>query len=291
MRSSCKKRFVVTAALAICACLSSAGASAAQEAKPSGWYVGAGLGINKMSGVKQAGWNRDNVCYPDDDCTHIGGAPQGYQWYYDLEADGGAVFEISIGRAFDALRLELSFTQRKNDLEQKFTGSTYLDGTRRVHVENSNYESRSSSGVDVLTTRTLSLNTYYDFSRPGNRFTPYVGLGVGVAFLKLSGLYYQSWYSCKDSAADCDRPERYNGHQDEDLSDIVLSKHLHAGLDYRLNEKMLIGLKLSYAMVGDMEDVKGGYVQHAVPGISNFTTISGMNHWSVMFGVKYFFGE
>ena len=40
-----------------------------------------------------------------------------------------------------------------------------------------------------------------------------------------------------------------------------------------------------------MEDVKGCYVQHAVPGISNFTTISSMNHWSVMFGVKYFFGE
>ena len=108
----------VTSALAICACLGAAGANAARETKPSGWYVGAGLGINKTSGVKQAGWNRDNVCYPDDDC-----APQGYRWYYDLNADDGAVFEISIGRAFDALRLELSFTQRKNGLEQKFTGT------------------------------------------------------------------------------------------------------------------------------------------------------------------------
>ena len=118
-----------------------------------------------------------------------------------------------------------------------------------------------------------------------------MGLGVGVAFLKLSGLYYQSWYSCKGSAADCDRPERYNGHQDEDLSDTVLSNTSTPASTTVLNEKMLIGLKLSYAMVDDMEDVKGDYVQYAVPGLSNFTTISGMNHWSVMFGVKYFFGE
>ena len=292
MRTLWKKLAVITVALAVCAVLGAAGVSDAQEAKPTGWYVGASVGFNKVSTAEQAGHNRDNICYPEDDCSHLaGGGPEGYRWYYDLDADDGAAFEISVGRTFGDFRLELGLAQRKNDLEQKFTGSTYLDGSRSMPAQNSNYQSRSLSDVDDLTTRTLSLNAYYDFSIANSRFTPYVGAGVGVSFVELSGVYFESWYSCKDPTMDCDMPEQYNGRQNENLTDTVLSAHLHAGLDYRMSDKVLLGVKLTYSMVGDMEDVKGGYDFHRVPGISNFTTISGMNHFSVMFGVKYFFGE
>lgn len=298
MRASRKKLCAIIAALAICVILGAAGASAAQEARPSGWYVGAGAGVNKASTMKQAGWNRDDICYPEDDCGHLaGGAPEGYRWYYDLETDDGAVFEVSVGRTLGAFRLELALAQRKNDLEQKFTDITYLDGSRSRRAQNSNYQSEARASVDDLTTRTLSLNAYYDFSIAGSRFTPYVGIGAGVSFLELSGLYYESWYSCRNPAADCEMPERYNSRQYEDISDTVLSTHLHAGLDYRASERVLVGLKLTYSMVGDMKDVEGTYVkhpefvEHPVAGLPNFTTISDMNHWSVMFGVKYFFGE
>ena len=257
MRTSPGKRHVIAAALAVCAILGAAGTSAAQEAKPAGWYVGASVGVNKTPGMKQAGWNRENTCYPVDDCSHVGGAPRGYRWYYDLDADDGAAFEISVGRTLGAFRLELALAQRKNDTEQKFTDITFFDGSPRVRARDGNYESRSASGIDSLTTRTLSLNAYYDFPLAGSRFTPYLGGGAGVSFLELSGLYFQSWYSCKNPAMDCDMPERYNAHQDTDLSDTVFSAHLHAGLDYRASEKILLGLKLSYAMVGDMKDVKG----------------------------------
>ena len=185
----------------------------------------------------------------------------------------------------------MSFAQSKNDLEQIFTDITFLDGSRRVRAENSNYESRSSSGVDDLTTRTLSLSACYDFSIAGSRFTPSVGAGVGVSFLKLSGLYFQSWYSCKNPASGCDMPEWYNVRQHENLSDTVFSTHLHAGLDYRVSGKMLLGFKFSCSMASDMKDVKGNYDSHPASGISSFTTPSGMNHFSLMFGVKYFFGE
>ncbi len=300
MRFLSKKQCVITAALAVCALLSAAGAGYAQEAKPSGWYVGAGLGINKASTAEQAGWNRDDICYPEDDCSHLpGGAPEGYRWYYDLEADDGAAFEISLGRTLGAFRLELALAQRKNDFEQKFTGITYLDGSRSVPARDSNYQSalNPDNGVDDLTTRTLSLNAYYDFSIAGSRFTPYVGAGVGVSFVELSGVFFDIRYSCKNPSTDCDMPEQYDSRQYEDLSDTVLSTHLHAGLDYRMSDKMQLGLKLTYSMVGDMEDVKGTYVkhpefaEHPAARLPNFTTISGMNHFSVMFGVKYFFGE
>ncbi len=290
MRASSMKLRVIMIALALCAILGLAGTSAAQGAKPSGWYVGLGLGINKASGIEQAGHNRDTICYPEDDCSHVGGAPDGYRWYYDLDADDGSAFEVSIGRALGSMRLELALAQRKNDVEQKFTDITYLDGSRIMARPVSNYQSDTVSRIDNLTTRTLSFNLYYDFSLPGSRFTPYLGAGVGVSFVELSGVYFEARYSCKDPGSNCDMPEQYDGRQNEDLTDTVLSAYLHAGLDYRVSEKMLIGAKLTYSMVGDME-AKGGYDFHPVADLTNTTEITGMNHFSVMFGVKYFFGE
>ena len=47
--------------------LAAVGASAALEAKPAGWYVVLGPGMNKASGIEQAGHNRETTCYPVDD--------------------------------------------------------------------------------------------------------------------------------------------------------------------------------------------------------------------------------
>ena len=80
-----------------------------------------------------------------------------------------------------------ALAQRKNDVEQKFTDITYLDGSRSMARPVSNYQSRTSTTIDDLTTRTLSLNAYYDFSLPGSRFTPYVGAGVGRFFRRTLG--------------------------------------------------------------------------------------------------------
>ncbi len=288
MRSSSWKLSAIGAALGICAVIGAAGQSAAGEAKRSGWYIGAGVGLNWTSEMEQAGRNRDTICYPNNDCT--GAAPGGYRWYYDLPADGGAAFEISAGRMFDRARLELSLTERRNDVEQKFTGITYLDGSAIVPDPASNYTESAATEIDRLTVRTVSLNVYYDFPLAKSRLTPYLGAGVGVSFVKLSGLYYHSRYSCKDPSSNCERPEQYNSRQDVDLSDTVLSKSLHAGVDYRLNDSFLLGLKLSYGLVDDMED-KSGYSEHAVPGLTSLTKISDMDHLSLMLALKYRFGD
>ena len=297
MRFLSKKLRVITSALAVCAILSMAGAGDAQEKKPAGWYVGLSAGINKASTAEQAGHNRDTICYPEDDCSHLpGGAPEGYRWYYDLDADEGAALEISIGRAIGAYRLELALAQRKNDVEQKFTGITYLGGSRVMARPVSNYDSDVTSVIDSLTTRTLSLNAYYDFPLQESRLTPYLGLGAGVSFVELSGVFFEAEYFCKDpqnpAAPACDmaRADQYSGRQSADLADTVLSAHFHAGLDYRVSEKLQLGLKLTYSVVGDME-AEGGYDFHPVEGLTNTNEFTGMNHWSVMLGVKYFFGE
>ncbi len=276
------------AALGFCVVLGVAGGSAAEEtAAPRGWYVGAGAGMSWEFGMEQAGRNRDNICYPNNDCS--GGAPEGYRWFYDLEADRGVALEISVGHAWEKMRLELSLTEHKQDVEQEFTGITYLDGSAIVPAREANYTESVVASVDKLTTRTLALNVYRDFPISGSRFTPYLGVGLGLSFVELSGLYYQSRYSCVRSC-DAGPAENFNSEQEVDLSDTVLSKHLHAGADYRLSDRLLLGLKLSYSMVDDMED-RSSYSRHPIPDGTSRTRISGMDHWSLTLGLKYFFSD
>ena len=268
--------------------LAALGQALANEHRLSDWYLAAGAGVTSASGLEQTGRNRDTTCYPDDDCGHLpGGAPAGYRWFYDLHANRGAAAEIAIGRHFGPVRLEVSLAQRRSGVEQEFTGITYLDGSRLMPAAESDYESTSSGSVDDLTTRTLSLNVYRDVPLGLSRITPYVGAGLGVSSVELSGLYYESRYRCRPDTP-CDDPGQYDGRQDGDVSDIVPSGHLHVGADMRLGEGLLLGLKLTYSVIGDVED-RGAYAFHRVPGLTGVTEISDIRQWSLMFGVRYRF--
>lgn len=282
-------RRVASAVLGVCVALGVSGQGMAGESQRSGWYAGAGAGVNWISDMEQAGWNRDTICYPTDDCTgkaSIGG----YRWFYDLDAGRGSLFEIVIGRMFGNLRLELSANQRENDIDQEFTGITFLDGSAIMPDTTGNYTSSSTTTIDDLRTRTLLLNVYYDFPLAQSRITPYLGAGVGLSFVKLSGLFFSSEYSCT-SGCDADlSPEEYNSRQDESLSDTVFSRHLYAGADYSLDDRFLLGLKLSYSLVDDIRD-KGRYLEHPIPDQINRTKISDMDHWSLTLGLKYLFSH
>ena len=52
----------------------------------------------------------------------------GYRWAYDLGAAAGATFDVSAGYVLNRARLELSFGQRQNDVDQMFRSVTTLDG-------------------------------------------------------------------------------------------------------------------------------------------------------------------
>ena len=147
------------------------------------------------------------------------------------------------------------------------------------------------ASIDNLLTRSLLPNVYYDFPLANSRITPYLGIGLGLSHVKLSRLFFRAEYSCSGKCnAELSPPGAYNSWQDENLSDIVFSKHLYAGADYRLNNGFLLGLKLFYSLVNDMKDT-GRYIEHPVPDLLNHTTISGMDHWSVTVNLKYFLGR
>ena len=272
--------------------------SRAGGASRSGWYVGGGIGSNWASDMDQEGWNRDPLCYPTDACFDADPVPaiSGYRWRYDIDASAGAVFELSAGRIFDRTRLELSLGQRKNGLDQMFRSITDYDGTPMEERRGGSVVSDTRASIDNLTLRTLSLNAYYDFPDAYRGIYPYVGLGLGPAFVKVSGVRFSNDYQDTSGHAQAYDPPLsfYNSRQDTDLSDTVLAAHLHAGADYGLNDKTLLGLKLTYSMMGGIE-ASSGYSLHPLheqdPDFPNHNMFTGARYWTLSFRVKFLFGN
>ena len=272
-----------------------ASGEAGAEPGRSGWYVGGGIGANWTSRMDQEGWNRDTYCYPDSDsCAEPGPSADipGYRWAYNIDSDAGTAFEISVGRLFNRWRLELSAAQRNNAVEQKFKSITFLDGRVDTPPSGNTVTSNSVTRIDDLTTRTLSVNAYYDFTDVFERITPYVGVGLGVAFVEISGVHFSTRY--EDTADPARDLSRFDSRQDADLSDTVFVGNVYAGADYSLTAETLLGVKLTYALMGDIEHT-GGYQMHPMhaqdAAFTNNNTFSGPRQFSAMFTVKYLFGD
>ena len=289
MQLSSETLRVIGGILGICIVLGASGESAAGMSQRSRWYVGVGVGANWSSTLAQEGHNWDTICYPDDDCSHLpGGMPEGYRWNYDLEPDIGAAFPASIGLMFDSVRLELSAAQRVNNLDQIFSGIAYLDGLPIVDAGN-DIETNYMTSIGGLTTRMLSLNGYYDFPTAANRITPYLGAGLGLSFVKVTELHFRTNYTGTRRPSDSPL-QSFDSRQDVDLSDTALAKHLYAGADYSLSSKTLLGLKLAYTLVGDIEDTSS-YSVHPVDGLTNVTQVSDISHRSLTVSLKYLLGD
>ena len=168
-------------ALSICLLLISATEVVAQERRTSGWYVSGGLGGNLAYGLDQVGTNTETTCYPTSACFDDMLRPDvpGYRWRYDPSADRGIGFDAAIGRIFDRTRIEVSFAQRRNKIDQgPPLEITYLDGRSAgtsSFVGRGLVQAASTNFFEDLVTRTVSLNAYYDLPFGPSRITPYVG--------------------------------------------------------------------------------------------------------------------
>ena len=177
-------------------CVGAAINAASAEAGRSGWYFSAGTGLALSSSMDQVGWNRDTVCYPTDPCFVADPVPalSGYRWRYAIDADAGAGFEATFGRALGRLRLEVSASQSKNNIEQEFVSLEYLDGSPWTSREEGTVVSNDVASIGDFTTRILALNVYRDFSAAHRALTPYIGAGLGAAFVKVSDVQYTNDY-------------------------------------------------------------------------------------------------
>ena len=278
-------------------CFSAAINAASAEVGRSGWYFSAGPGLALNSGMNQEGWNRDTVCYPTDPCFVADPVPElsGYRWGYAIDADAGAEFEVALGRALGPLRLEVSASQSKNNIEQEFVSLEYLDGSPWIGREG--IVSNDVASIGDLTTRIVALNVYRDFAAAHRALTPYIGIGLGAAFVKVSDVKYENDYQdTAESPPIYDPPlSFYNSIQDVDYSDTVAAGRLHAGADYAINDRILIGAKLTYTLVGDIADT-AVYESHPMqqegdPPFTNQTTFDATHSWSLGIALKHQLGR
>ena len=278
-------------------CAGAAINAASAEAGRSGWYFSIGTGLALNSGMDQEGWNRDTVCYPTDPCFVADPVPalSGYRWGYAIDADAGTEFEITLGRALGPLRLEVSASQSKNNIEQEFASLEYLDGSPWIGREG--IDSNDVASIGDLTTRIVSLNVYRDFSAAHRALTPYIGAGLGAAFVKVNDVKYENDYQDTTASPPIYDPPLsfYNSITDVDYSDTVAAGRLHAGADYAINDRMLLGAKLTYTLVGDIADT-GVYESHPMqqegdPSFTNHTTFDAAHSWSLAIALKHQFGR
>ena len=292
-------RFVTPALAGVLVLFSVADATAQHPAgeRRSGWYVGGGSGVNWASDVNQRGSNRDPLCYPRYACFDEKPRPEqsGYRWAYDLQTAVGAPFELSTGFNFKRLRLELSFAQRTNGIEQVFRSVSDYAGHPLDRRRGGTVESDTEFWIDNLTVRTLAVSAYYDFRRETDRFAPYVGVGLGPAFAEVRGLHYEQHYrdpASNDSAYDPPL-SHYMTRQDADMADTVLGGHLHGGAEFGVADRTALGVKLTYTVLDDIE-YTGTYQQHPLhavdPNFSNQTAFTGTRYWTLLFTVRYALG-
>ena len=206
------------------------------------------------------------------------------------------MFEISAGLILARTRLELSLAQRKNSLDQLFRSITEYDGRAMEERRGSSVVSSTEASIDTLTVRTLALNAYYDFPGTYRGISPYLGAGLGPAFVGVSGVHFSNEYEDTSGNDQAHDPPLsfYNSRQDANLSDMVLAGHLHAGADYSLNDKTFLGLKLTYSMMGDIE-ASSGYSLHPLherdPDFPNHNTFTGARYGTLTLTVKRLFGN
>ncbi|MXY15870.1 MAG: P44/Msp2 family outer membrane protein [Acidobacteria bacterium] len=205
------------------------------------------------------------------------------------------MFELAAGYVVNQARLELSFGQRRNDVDQMFSSVTTFDGVALEDRRGSTVTSNTSSSIDNLTVRTLAFNAYYDFRNAATGFSPYVGAGVGPAFVDVRGVRFSDeYFDTASNGAAYDPPlSSYNASLDADFSDTVLAGHVHAGADFGLNDRTALGVKLTYSILGDAE-YTGTYDMHAAhrvdPDFTHTDTFAGTRYWSVQFTVRYVLG-
>ncbi len=286
-------RISLTTWCAFC-CTSLACSAAVAETE---WYFSAGTGIAFHSGMGQEGWNEDTVCYPTDACFDNDPVPSvpGYRWRYAIDAESGTGLEVSVGRRWGDLRIEVSAAQSRTDLQQQFTSIEYLDGSARL-PRNASVVADVTTSIGDLTLRFVSLSAYRDFRPSSSRITPYLGIGAGAAFANFRNLRFSADYRDTSPMQPAYDPPLtfYGSTQNAEHSDIVLAVHAHAGFDYSVGVNTLIGAKLTCSRIEATSD-DGTYLRHPMhaqnPDFYNRNTFGAARACTTTIAVKRSLGR
>ncbi len=200
------KRFIAVAGLAV---LVGAGAPGTVPGAHAQWYASGNAGVSIL---------RD---YDFTD-TFTAGSITG-----EVESDNGAGFSAAVGHDWGGLRVEGEFSYRENDLDSVRIDTLTVAGVVFTGLGTFDFEGDTTSYGFMV-------NGWYDFDT-GSDWVPFVGLGLGVAKVKL------------DITSVAGVAVTY------DESDTVLAYQVGAGLGYRVTPMMTVNLSYRYFATKDPE--------------------------------------
>ena len=191
-------------------------------------------------------------------------------WAANESFDGGSgiLAGLAVGYRLGSFRVEGEYFYRGTRYNS--TAEPDFDGWRPSHSREyggggamQEYGGGVEDAVDNLMSHNVFANAYYDF-RSDSKFTPYLGIGIGLA--RVSVDYRTRWHRTRnaDDINVFDRTlpggelnEKLAGALSNDettMSDTLFGYQALAGVDYQVSEPFTIGLKFRYAMFGEFED-------------------------------------
>ena len=253
-----------------------------------GFYIGGDLGIAVAPGLDADAWDNDvstrcdGFINNDGSGNHLvpplsGDCDQSSRdkgfWTQQFDGGSGILAGLAVGYRMGSFRAEAEYFYRGttyDGLDNTIdfvtpTGTTALTGFQGGKTEQE--LSIIEGGVDDVLSHNFFANLYYDY-RSDSKFTPYAGVGVGLARVSLD--FFNRWGRNYDPAAISTFDDTNGTPEQKDtlhrqvagtttigrakLSDVLFGYQVLAGVDYQVSDPLSIGLKFRWADFGEFED-------------------------------------
>ncbi len=225
----------------------------ANAAGMDGWYGGLELGMAMSPEITISGQDNDfqgssNACdgFIGGDPGHSGCAARGNTWENAFDGGTGILSGLTFGYRLGSIRIEGEYFYRTAGYDHENTPT--IAGLSEEKLNELGVGINSSVHLGDLASHSLFFNVYYDIPI-GTKFRPYVGAGAGYSSISFA---YAANFT---RSVDLDPPVAGTTTvAKETFSDDGFSYQLLAGVDYLLNDRVTLGLKLRWAKFGEFKD-------------------------------------
>ncbi len=249
----------------------------ASAAAKSGLYVGSGLGLTFSSSIDMTGFSNDraSVCdeyinteYASDPKCTVSNRGEGDDWTNSFGADDGVLFGTTVGYRMPDLFFGTGFGFR-GELEYFYSDFGYeetseVDGAGGASGDKLVQElGVATDRVSDYTSHNLFANLFLDFTND-SRFTPYIGVGLGVGIADLE--YGSVWARNPDklyisTGRDLSNVDEIRSNlagstsvEHTRLEDALFGYQVLFGVDYAITETLALGLKGRWAAFESFRD-------------------------------------
>ena len=229
----------------------------ANAAAMDGWYGGLELGMAMSREIAISGQDNDfegpsNVCdgFLEGDPGHSDCAARGNTWDNTFDGGVGILSGLTLGYRLGSIRIEGEYFHRTAFHDDENTPT--LGGASEEKLNELGVGINSSVRLGDLASHNVFLNAYYDIpigTPIGTKFRPYVGAGAGFSSISID---YAARFS-RSADQRLGRAASTTTVAHERLSDQVFGYQLLGGVDYLLNDRITLGLKLRWANFGKVK--------------------------------------